>query len=567
MRTNIIRIIIFLAFALIAFDLFYLQVIRGGYFRRLSQNNSTRVISFDGPRGRILDRQGRVLAESVRSFDIAVIPQDMKKKKALFAFLSGVLNVDLSVLESRFQKNRLTPFAPVVLAEGVMRQVVITIEENAYLYPGLVVIESYQRRYPEGKTSAHLLGYVARPAAARVREFTDNGYAVPNAVGYSGMEEKFEDDLRGKPGGREVRVNSRGQQVQLVSLSQPSAGAEVVLTVDSRIQSVLSRALKGRRGAVVVLDPLSGEVLGLVSSPAFDPNDFSARVRSNNVLEYLRDPHAPFINRAVGAQFQPGSVFKIPLLAGGLQEKKITPGTVFNCPGYYTMGNRRYTFPHAWGDQNATQAMAHSANEYFFNIGLLLGPETIRSYARQFGLGERTGLDLPNEAGGLLPSSLFPRKWFKGDTLNMSIGQGDVLATPLQIAAMMAMIENRGRFVVPHLTRTVAGDVRPLKRSSRRPLTLREDVWNELFQSLRSVVKMPTGTAHALDIPGMVTYGKTGTAQTGGGREDHAWFAGVTKTPESRIAYCAFLEHGGSSHNAVLMVREILEMLREEGII
>lgn len=608
MRVNVLRNIIFLMFLAIVLNLFYLQVIRGRYFFRLSQNNSLRVVAIDGPRGSILDRNGQVLAESVQTYEAAVMPQDVTNKPALFRFLAGVLQAESAGLQRKFERNRANPFSPVVIADGLSREQAIALAEGAYLYPGLMVGERFRRRYPNSSVGAHVLGYVGRIDPDKLQELLNNGISVPDTVGYTGVEEALDEELRGIPGGREVEVNSRGREVRVVGLREPGRGRDVVLTIDQRIQSAAYDVLAERRGGFVMMDTSTGEVLALVSSPAYDPNVFSGLGRHTRPSEYLTDDRAPMLNRAFGAAFTPGSVFKIPVSFAGLEEKKIRLMTTFNCPGYFEIGNRRAVFAHAYGIQNLLEAVAHSANEYFFYTGLALGAETVIDYARRFGLGERTGIDLPYEAKGNLPSATALHKgWFKGDTLNLSIGQGTTLTTPLQLARMLAAVENGGYILRPRVIRSVGGidaaapkgtrslstllsekvrvpffqasvesvgngntaSVNPAAKNQAavRIISFRQDVWSAMQQSLRAVVKMPTGTANALDIDGLYIYGKTGTAQTAPGKPDHAWFAGVVRGPRQNFSFCMFLEHGGSSHNAVQASQEILLRLMAESLI
>ncbi|MBF0595124.1 MAG: penicillin-binding protein 2 [Candidatus Omnitrophica bacterium] len=562
MRLNVIRNIIICLMLFIAVDLFYLQVIRGGYFAHLSESNSIRVVPIEGARGRVYDRNGVILADNVKAYHAVVVPQDMRDKRALFAFMADVVGVDEKAIEKRFYKNKTTPFTPVSLAESLTRSQAIRVEENAFRFPGLMVLEKYSRRYPGAEYSAHLVGYVGKADPFKVKEIAEYGYTAEEFVGYSGIEQYYDDLLRGNPGGRQIEVNSRGQQTQLLSVREPSDGRSLMLTVDEDMQQAAYQALAGRRGAVVVLDPSNGEVLTLVSSPGYDPNAFLDHDQRDRVAEYLQSTLSPLLNRAVSGAFPPGSVFKIPVAMAGLEEKKIVPATTFDCPGFFQMGDRTYKFPHSWGTQDLTMALAHSANEYFFNIGLLLGSPVMAKYARYFGLGERTGIDLPYESKGNLPGLNMPR-WYKGDTVNMAIGQGYVQATPIQVARLMAGFENGGILPWPHLV--LSGLDEPFKRQPVH-FSFRKDVWDAVHAGLDQVVALDTGTAHALAaIPGTVTYGKTGTAQTGPGKEDHAWFAGVTRTDKRVIAYCVFLEHGGSSANAVLLTKEFLTSLIEQG--
>ena len=583
MRINIIRILIIVAFLSILMNLFYLQVIRGGYFHRLSYNNSIRVIPFEGERGKIFDRNGKVLAESEKAYHAVIIPQDMGKRRDVFGFLSDCLGVPPDEIERRYRHNKMTPFSPVSVAEGITRQQAIKIEENSFRFPGLMVIERYRRKYPLLKAGAHVLGYVGKVDPARMREITSYGYSAEDVVGYSGVEQEYDEVLRAATGGREIEVNSRGQQTRLLQIRESAKGGDVTLTLDAFIQRVAQDALGGARGAVVILDPDTGEILAMASSPSFDPNAFTHREERTHVAEYLENSASPLLNRAITGSFPPGSVFKIPVAIAGLEEKEITPVTAFNCPGYFELGNRIFKSPHSWGVQDLTQAMGHSANEYFFHVGLLLGPEMMERYARLVGLGERTGIDLPYEAKGKIPSRVDHLSWFKGDTVNMSIGQGNVLATPLQLARMIAIFANGGYLVTPRIVKAVQGeDVCENKEANRHPslqgsrdecrapkvrIAFREDTWTILKKILYAPVQMETGTAHILNLPGLDTFGKTGTAQAGSGKMDHAWFVGVTSSPKRRMAYSIFFENGGSSANACAAMKEVLLRLQEKGIL
>ena len=561
MRLAVIRNLIVVSLFLIAGYLFYLQVIQGGYFLHQSESNSIRVVPFEGARGQIVDRNGKVLADSVRGFYASVVPQDIRDKKALFTFMADVLKVDRRVIETRYLRNKLTPFSPVTLAGELTRPQAIMIEENAFRFPGLMVLEKFFRRYPSAESSAHLIGYVGKVDPFKVKRIAEYGYSAEEFVGYSGVEQYYDDVLRGVPGGRQIEVNSRGQQTRLLSVREPQDGRKLVLTVDAGMQEAALTALAGRRGAVVVIDPANGEVLTLVSSPSFDPNAFTDHEQQDRVVEYLQSAYSPLLNRAVSGAFPPGSVFKIPVSMGGLEEYRIKPSTTFDCPGYFQMGERTYHFPHSWGRQDLTSAIAHSANEYFFHTGLMLGAPAMARHARTFGLGARTGIDLPYESKGSIPSGLRTAGWFKGDTVNMSIGQGSVTATPLQLARLMAGVENQGMLPQPHILLSGLDEMPVFKPVH---ISYRKGVWDAVRDGLKQVVLSETGTGRALaDLPGIETYGKTGTAQTA--REDHAWFAGVSRTDKRVIAYCVFLEYGGSSANAVQLTKEFLLNLRDQG--
>ena len=274
------------------------------------------------------------------------------------------------------------------------------------------------------------------------------------------------------------------------------------------------------------------------------------------------------LNRVVSGQFPPGSDFKIPVAIAALETDQISRNTTFICPGYYAIGAFRFGCSHVHNDQNLIQAIAHSCNVYFFHTGLLVGSDEIRRYAHMLGLAERTQIDLPFESEGSVPSKGLHRrgKWFTGDTLNFSIGQGGVLATPVQLLKMMSIVANRGKIVQPHLLQSVGGHAMD-QRVKFTEIKISSKTYDILEDGLRNVVEDPAGTANALFIPGLKSFGKTGTAQSGGNRNDHAWFVGYTRSVKRNIVYCVFLENGGSSYNAVVLAHELLLRLRGIGII
>ncbi len=563
MRLDILRNIVFFAFAIVVIALSYLQIIRGEYYHAQSVNNRIRLIPDDGPRGRIFDRNGIVLADNRQAFHLGVIAQEVQDREDLFNFLSGVLNKSPEYLRKQYDRKRTAPFVPVILAENIDRKTLITVEENRFRYPGLVVEEGFERVYPFGAAGVHALGYVGKVDPGESDAFAEYGYTPLSTTGKSGVERFYDPLLRSQSGGRQIEVDARGRQVRLLGIKEPQKGQDITLTLDARVQTAADEFLAGRRGAVVVMDLSNGDVLGMVSSPSFDPQ---------NIRKYL-DPAiggASFINRAVNGQFPPGSVFKVVVASAALQTKKTTPDTSFDCPGYYMLGGTRFGCAHVHGVQDLWGALAHSCNVYFFHLGLLAGPKYVTQYARALGLGRPTGIDLPFESSGHLARlSGGTARWYKGHTLNLSIGQGETLATPLQLAVMMGAVASDGLILRPRLLKAVEG--RPaapadLKRLPR--VRLRNDVWTVVRDGLRRAVTDEEGTAHALaDVANMKIWGKTGTAQAGESKANHAWFTGWARSDKAGIVFCVFLEHGGSSANAVLLTRDLLLRMQTQGII
>ncbi len=569
MRIHILGKLIFVFLGLIIAVLVFMQIIQGDYYYQLSCNNRIRVVSIDAPRGRIYDRHGAVLADNQSAYNIAVVPQDVEDADALFSFVGKVLKRDPKKIQRLFKHRKVSPLDPVVIAEDVERSVLITIEENRFQYPGLEIEESFKRFYPYHENSAHVVGYVGKidPLAADVMQ--DYGYTPLSLVGKIGAEQFYESVLQGTPGGRQIEVNSRGQQVRLLGTKDSVKGKDIALTIDERIQTTATQLLDSKRGSIVVMDMANGQILGMVSSPSFDPDAFTDRVQRYRIPGYFGNPFRPLVNRAISGQYPPGSVFKIPVALAALERAKINPETTFECPGFYMLGKARFGCAHVHGRENLLQAIAHSCNVYFYQIGQLVAPSVIGAYAKAFGLTRPTGIDLPFESSGLM---ILPGQkkggWFTGNTLNLSIGQGDTLTTPLQLTVMISAVANDGIVLRPRILRAIDGKLFADQDLSQRPIVrLNSLTWRKIQDGMRQTVADKDGTAHLLnELTGMTVSGKTGTAQAGR-QGDHAWFVGYVRSPKNNLAFCVFLEHGGSSANAVVITRDLLFQMQSFGII
>jgi len=561
MRLNVIHSIVFFLFGLIVCGLFYMQIIHGAYYHRQSMNNHIRIVPSDAPRGRILDRNGVPLADDRMAFHVGVVAQDVENKKALFDYLGSVLNKSPVFLERQFQRKKAATFAPVILAEDIPVEMALKIEEEKFVYPGLVVQQGFQRVYPFDSIGAHVLGYVGKIDDTQMGDKDVYGYTPLSLVGKTGIEKEYDAYLQGTAGGRQVEINSRGQQVRLLGIKEPVAGHDVILTLDQRAQTIAQELLKGVKGAIVVMDADNADVLSLVSSPSYDPNVFTDKSKQDYLDVYFNNAETPLFNRAVSGQYPPGSVFKILLALAAIERHKITPSTRFDCPGFLMVGHRKFGCSHVHGVQDFQGALARSCNVYFFHVGELVGAPTIGAYAKAFGFNRPTGIDLPFEsAGQVVTKAPSGTTWYTGDTLNLSIGQGYTLTTPLQLTVLMAAVANDGVILRPRL---VKGKVSP------RPIVrLREDTWRQVQKGLKAVVDDPQGTGHALqEVHGLEIYGKTGTAQSVHGKPNHAWFVGYAKSFKKHIAFCVFLEYGGSSENAVQIARKVLLNLQSLQII
>lgn len=569
MRIKILRIIVCGLFLLLICELFYIQVIKGRYYHHLSTNNRIRVVPLEGWRGRILDRNGVFLADNRISYDIAVIPQETESIESVIDYLSQALGESKEKLTRKYKQKRFTPFTPVVIVEDVERSKAFAIEENKYLFPSLFVQKSYRREYPLKANSAHVLGYVGKINRAKMEKFKEYGFSQQRVIGYSGVEEFYDSYLQGSDGGYQIEVNSRGRQVRLLGLKEPTRGVDVQLTIDSRLQESADQLLLGKRGTIIVMDVSNGEILAMTSSPAYDPNVFVNNRLKDRLTGLFSQKSSPFLNRAIKGAYPPGSVFKVPVALAGLDTKKITEHTTFVCNGAHVIGGISFGCTHNHGDQNLNEAIAHSCNVYFYRLAEILGEEVISQYAMEMGLGRLTHIDLPFEESGYIPSRkkrLLAGKgrWYTGDTLNLSIGQGDVQVTPIQLTRLMATVARYGVVVQPHIVKAIGSENLEVK-NVQDYVSIPKSIFEKIHRGLRAVVTDYGGTAHVLDIEGLDILGKTGTAQTVKGKEHHAWFAGFTKGTKSDVAFCIFLEHGGSSQNANILARQFFLAMRNQG--
>ncbi len=520
-------------------------------------------------RGSILDYTGRPLADSRISYDIVIDPNVKDKHKA-FSFLSGVLGIAVSDLESLYKRNFIAPFVPVTLVKDVDRKKAITIEENRLFYPNVYVYARPVRQYPYGVVFSHILGYVRNIDAKRLDVLREYGYRQRDVVGYQGIEEEYEPYLHGREGAMQVVVDNMGRPVKTISKVAPNPGTNVITTIDQDLQQIAYTHLKGRRGAVVFMDVETGAIRVMCSSPSYDNNIFVSKAKAKQIASVMLNPYAPLLNRAISAAYPPGSTFKVVTAAAGLDIGAISYDTEFVCRGALDYAGRRFGCSHVHGSQDIVRALAHSCNVFFYKSGLRLGIRGILPYAKEFGFGRKTGIDLPNEVSGLLPDERYKRKkfrqgWYDGDTLNLSIGQGFLLATPIQVVCAFNAIAAGGTWIRPYIVE-YTGKAKahiPFKRS----LGLSDKDIKKIKQGLEGAVLLPDGTAHILDLDFVQVAGKTGTAQSVRNKPAHTWFAGYFPATMPKYSVVVMLEYGKSSFYACKLLKEILEDMHKAGLV
>ncbi len=569
MRANKLSILFLAGFVILFLNLLRMQVIQGNYYRSLSERNRIRVIYLEGPRGKIVDRNGIPVVNNRLSFNVSAVPHEAKFTiHESCGILSMLLHVEAEELESRFEKGKPGHFNSILLAEDISPTQAMSIEERLDGLPGFMIETRPQREYPLRESVAHVTGFIGPMTTDELDRFEGVGYRQADWVGRDGVERMYESYLRGVSGGLQIEVDSRGRLVRALGVKEPVEGKDIELTLDSRLQSQVQNLLRTQKGAVIVMELEEGGLLSMNSNPSFDPNLFSSGQGRRDVGKYIHDADAPMVNRGIRGQYPPGSIFKIVTALSGLEHKKITPVTSVNCRGYFIVGGKRFG---CWneaghGPQNLSQAFAHSCNVYFYTTGLLAGIETLLGKTLEFGFSKPTGVDLPGEKNGFVPSREWKRKtfhegWYDGETVNLAIGQGYLQVTPIQALNMVAAVATHGHIFKPHLVNKIEG-MRVAERHTRF-LNVPEADWKAVEEGLDQVVNSDTGTGRLARVPGVHILGKTGTAQSGQ-HKTHAWFVGFAPAKNPKIALVVFLENGGRGGVAAAGVaKSVFQWLKE----
>lgn len=547
----------------------FVQVVEGTFYRDLAENNRLRKIALEAPRGAIVDRTGRVLAEDLPSYNLILDRNHTADLAASLAFAATVLERPVETLARVVERaGREAAFRPTLLAEGLSLGEVARFEVAELEHPEFDIEVAQRRLYRLGSHGAHVLGYLGE---VRAEELSASGeaYRSGDLIGRRGIERAYERSLRGAAGERVVVVDSRGKPVEEFARTLGRPGERVELTLDADLQQEAERLMEGKVGALVALDPRDGAVRALVSTPAYDPNLFARRLAVEDWQRLVSDPFHPLQNRALQSAYSPGSVFKVVMAAAGLAEGLITPDDRVFCNGGANFYGRRFhchvAGGHGWVDLE--HALGRSCDVYFYELGKRLGIERIARYARLFGLGAPTGIDLEGEKTGLVPDNAWSERvrrhpWYPGETISVAIGQGALLTTPMQVARMVAAVANGGALVTPHLV--AGGGAKTLER-----LPLPPGTFEPVRRGMRRVVSSE-GTAAAAQVPGLEIAGKTGTVQVVGHEayqdtsglpwefRNHAWFAAYAPAGAPELVVVVFVEHGGQGSRAAAPIAKVL---------
>jgi penicillin-binding protein 2 len=570
MRLRVITWFVTGVFLFLVFGLLNLEVIHGRAYQELGNKNCIRLIAQDGSRGRIIDRQGRVIAGSRLSYDFMILPQGQEQQEKIISSASRILHKSVKDLNNAFKNNYISSSVPVTIARNISIKEAIALEELKVDLPAIIVQPNPVRHYPHGQLACHALGYVGEIDHWRLTKLADYGYKTKDIVGFGGVEEKYDYYLRQEEGGISFEVDHRGKFVRTLGFKPPLNGKDIQLTLDIKIQKIAEDYLSGRKGCVVIMDPYTGEIIALASSPGFNPTVFAEK---NNpaISRLFNNSSSPLMNRAISGAYPPGSVFKMVVAAAALENKKISLHTSFTCRGSTLVGRREFKCWNTHGTQNLLQAIAHSCDIFFYKAGLLAGPQAIHDYALKFGFARNTSFELPYEAPGFIPSPIWRKinrfkNWFDGDTANLSIGQGDVLTTPLQVTRMTAAFANGGYLVRPYIVRTIDG--RDISAGQRKPekLNLKKETVERIREGLEKVVSDAQGTANVLSGLPVSVAGKTGTAQAPPG-QSHGWFAGFFPVKNPKYAICVFLERGAAGYVSCVVTKQIIQEMNNQGLL
>jgi penicillin-binding protein 2 len=592
-RLIMLMVAVSLAAMVLFLRLFYLQVIKGQEFRRLSLNNSIRLQSIDAPRGFIFDRHGDLLVDNRPSFDLYISLKDARPLPETLQRLSPHTGMAVEALTLKVDALRgARSLNPVLIERDIGRDALAMVESHRYDLPGIDVQIRPLRNYIFPNFAAHLLGYIGEANPKELQRRENAELRMGDQIGKFGVEKSMEDYLRGERGGRQVEVNANGQVVRVLHTVHARSGHNLFLTIDRTLQKRAEELFVGEAGAVVAVDPTNGEILALASSPSFDQNDFITGLSTEKWRALIENPDRPLNNKAIQGEYPPASTYKIITALAGLQEGVITPDETLFCPGHYRFGNRTYR---CWrrgghGRVDLIQAIARSCDVYFYQVGQRLGIDRLAFYASAAGLGKRTGIALDHESRGLVPTAAWKKKrtgiaWQEGETLSVAIGQGFNLATPLQMAMFAAAVANGGKRYQPLLVKQIA--IPEAASPSERPprmvghLPVSDTNLALVKQGMWEVVQGERGTARIARLKQIDISGKTGTAQVvsldhleketvdkdARRYKDHAWFIAYAPSEAPRIAIAVIVEHGehGSSAAAPIARELVRTYLSPEG--
>jgi penicillin-binding protein 2 len=584
-RYKYLVVFISLAFLLIFIRLWSLQVIKGSELRRLSENNCIRLRENPADRGMLLDRKGRILAHNRPSFEVYLVPEDIKANPEVLIKVGKMLNMTPDEIEEKMKaQKRRAPFKPVKIKSDINWDELALLESNRVHLPGLIVDVRPKRAYDHGDLASHLIGYLGEVDENELKQSKETPYRMGALIGKYGIEYRWENDLRGVDGGRQIEVDALGREIRPLGIVDPFPGNNLFLTIDLDLQKTAEEAFKDKNGALVAMDLKTGRILAMMSKPSFEPDVFARNILPEEWKSLVENPYHPLQNKGIQGQYPAGSVFKIITAIAGLESGMITPDTPFTCTGAFSYGNRDFR---CWkegghGTLSLHRAIVESCDIYFYQVGLKVGVDLIAHYANEFGLGRVTGISLPHEKPGTVPSSSWKKKrfgvpWYSGETLSFSVGQGYLNVTPLQQLMLISGVANGGKLYLPQVVEKVE-NIYGSKLKEYPPVMLGKANVSEknlqiVREALRGAVNDPHGTGGTCALKDVQVAGKTGTAQVVRMPEnfkrgdmmplrfrDHAWFVAYAPFEDPKISIAVLVEHGGFGASAAAPIaKKVIE--------
>jgi penicillin-binding protein 2 len=574
-------------FAVLMIRLFFLQVIKGGEYRRLSENNSIRLQAIDAPRGMIFDRAGNLLVDNRPSFDVSIILKDATPVGRTLEKLSHFISVAKKDLVSKVAgQTGILTYQPITLKQDIGRNALAVVAVNKYDLPGVIVHAELRRQYINQQVATHVLGYLGEINANELASGKYLRARSGDLIGKYGAEKSFDNFLRGDRGGRQVEVNANGQIVKILKTVNAAPGNNVYLTIDLAVQKKAEALLEDVTGAIVAMEPFTGEILALASSPSFDQSAFVSGMSHGQWEAFIANPLKPLTNRAVQGEYPPASTYKILTAIAGLEEGVIDENTTHTCPGFYKFVDREYR---CWkkgghGTLSVVAAITESCDVFFYQVGQAVGVDRLAWYANILGLGSRTGINLDNETRGLIPTAAWKKRrfgieWQEGETLSVAIGQGFNLVTPLQMTVLISSLSNGGVKYKPEILKKIeAPDGTVIRQNNPHKmgqLPFSPETMALIKEGLWKVVNSDRGTAKGARFPGIDISGKTGTAQVVSRKEEedeideedipdhlkpHAWFVAYAPSENPKIAVAVVVEHGEHGSGAAAPIaREVIK--------
>jgi penicillin-binding protein 2 len=578
-RLTAVQYIILVIFMILAYGLWRLQVMQSDFYAQLAEKNRIRNVPILAPRGKILDREGRTIVDNYPSFSALLLRDSTRDLNADADVIAQGLHLDAREVRERVRKFMSMPqYQPIFLKDDITPDELAFIEAHKNELPELDTIMAHRRLYPRNGFMAHLVGYVGEVTENMLNQPQFEFYNPGDVVGISGVEKQYNQLLMGQNGSRRALVDSRGKEMGRLDETPAIPGKQLKLTIDVDLQIAAEEAMAGKNGAMLAMDPRTGEILAMVSRPTFDPNDFAVRVSRDEWNRLVNDPDKPLLNKAIQAQLAPGSTFKIIMSVAGWQEN-IAQTLNVHCSGGATFYGRRFG---CWvkgghGPVDFPKAIYQSCDVFFYTLAEKLGIDRIAKYATALGLGQKTGIDLPNEVSGVMPSEEwkirnFKQKWFAGETISVGIGQGAIATTPVQLMRAISAISMDGRMVVPHVvnpTELPPGVVDVQRYTEVKTIPIDSTGYTTITDAMARVL-LPEGTAPSAHIPGIDIAGKTGSAQIVSlalrARHEHdesfaqnGWFVGFTPRRSPEIIVCVLFEGGEHGKLAARLATQVIK--------